>query len=84
VRGRSVISRAGHAAVRSALYMPAMVALRYNPRIKAFGEQLRAQGMPPKAVIAAAMHKPVRIVYGVLKSGTAFDANYSLDFQDGI
>lgn len=84
VHGRSIISRAGHAAVRHSLYMPAMVALRYNPAIKAFGERLKAQGMPPKAVIAAAMHKLVRILFGVLRSHTAFNAHYSLDFQDGI
>lgn len=84
VHGRSIISRTGHAAVRQSLYMPAMVALRYNPMIKALGDRLRSQGMPPKAVIAAAMHKIVRMVYGVLKSGNAFDAHYALDFQDGI
>lgn len=77
VHGRSSISRAGHAPVRHALYMPAMVALRYNPAIKAFGEQLKAQGTQPKAVIAAAMHN------GVLRSQTPFNAHYSLDFQDG-
>lgn len=84
VHGRSIISRAGHADARRSLYMPAMVALRYNPKLKAFGERLRAQGLPPKAVIAAAMHKLVRIVYGVLRSGNAFDADFALDFQDGI
>lgn len=84
VHGSSIISRAGHAQVRHSLYMPAMVALRYNPAIKAFGERLKAQGMPPKAVIAAAMHKLVRIVFGVLRSRTAFSADYVLDFQGGI
>jgi transposase len=87
VRGRSVIARSGHAAVRHALYMPAMVALKYNPLMKVFAERLKADGLAPKAVIAACMHKLIRQIYGVLKSRTVFDATFlgnRLDFQDGI
>lgn len=87
VRGRSVIARSGHAAVRTALYMPAMVALKYNPLMKLFAQRLKAQGMAPKAVIAACMHKLIRQIYGVLKSRNPFDAHFyinQLDFQDGI
>lgn len=87
VRGRSVIARSGHAAVRHALYMPAMVALKYNPLMRLFAQRLKADGMAPKAVIAACMHKLIRQIYGVLKSRNAFDAHLlgnRLDFQDGI
>lgn len=87
VRGRSVIARSGHAGVRHALYMPAMVALKYNPLMKVFAERLKSDGLAPKAVIAACMHKLIRQIYGVLKSRTAFDATFlghRLDFQDGI
>lgn len=73
VRGRSSISRLGHARVRQALFMPAMVALKHNPAIKLFGERLRANGLAKKAVITASMHKLVHEVYGVLRSGLAFD-----------
>jgi transposase len=37
VRGRSMMSRTGHAEMRRALYMPALVALRHNPAVKVFG-----------------------------------------------
>lgn len=87
VRGRSMISRSGHACIRHSLYMPAMVALKYNPLIKAFGLRLKAQGLAPKAVISASMHKLVRFIYGVLKSRVMFNAQplgNRLDFQDGI
>lgn len=87
VRGRSTISRSGHAPIRHALYMPAMVALKYNPLIKTFGLRLKAQGLTPKAVISASMHKLARLIYGVLKTRVRFDAQYlqhSLDLQDGI
>lgn len=87
VRGRSVISRAGHAGVRHCLYMPAMVALRHNPLVSVFGLRLKATGLAPKAVIAACMHKLVLLIYGILKSGTPFNPHFGaqrLDFQDGI
>jgi transposase len=87
VRGRSTISRNGHAGIRHSLYMPAMVALKHNPIIKAFGARLKSGGLAPKAVISACMHKLVHLIYGVLKSGTPFNpriAAANLDFQDGI
>lgn len=87
VRGRSQISRAGHSLMRTALYMPAMVASKHNPAVKAFGDRLRAGGMAPKAVIGACMHKLAMLIYGVLRSGRPFDASICLprlDVQDGI
>lgn len=86
VRGRSSLGRSGHGAARSALYMPGMVALKYNPPLKAFGERLRGQGLAPKAVVGAAMRKLVHLIYGVLRSGIPFDVKMAmpkLDFQDG-
>jgi len=87
VRGRSMISRSGHAEIRRSLYMPALVALKHNPIIKTFGQRLKAGGMAPKAVVAASMHKLVHLIYGILKSGRPFNPNFvvaSLDIQDGI
>lgn len=87
VRGRSMISRNGHAQIRHALYMPALVALKHNVIVKAFGVRLRAGGLAPKAVVAACMHKLVHLIYGILKSRNAFNANFhpvQLDFEDGI
>ena len=82
-----MISRAGHACIRQSLYMPAMVALKHNLIIKAFGLRLKETGMAPKAVISASMHKLVRLIYGVLKTGVPLNAKFAhpqLDFQDGI
>jgi len=87
VRGRSAISRSGHAGMRHCLYMPAMVALKHNPLVSVFGVRLKATGLAPKAVIAACMHKLVLLIYGILKSGAPFNPQFGsqqLDFQDGI
>ena len=54
-----------------------MVALRHNPVVRAFGERLRAHGLPPKAVVVAAIRKLLHLVYGGLKSGQPFDPSFS-------
>ena len=82
VRGRTMISRAGNAYVRSALFMPALVALRHNKAIKAFGERLGANGMARKAAVCASMHKLVRVLYGVIRSGKPFDPTRAMPKVD--
>lgn len=87
VKGRTMMSRSGHADLRKALYMPGLVARRRNPVLKAFGDRLQAGGMAPKAVVGAVMRKLAHIIYGVIKSGQPFNPNLGqirLDYQDGI
>jgi len=86
VRGRTMLSRTGHKALRHALYMPGMVARRHNEALKVFGDRLRDAGLAPKAVIGAVMRKLAHFIYGVVKSGRPFDLSKAmpvLDFQDG-
>ncbi len=77
VRGRTRISKCGNAPLRAALYFPAMVALRHNPIVRAFGERLRAHGLAAKAVVVAAIRKLLHLIYGVLKSGRPFDPSFA-------
>lgn len=87
VKGRTMMSRSGHGALRKALYMPGLVARRHNPALRAFGDRLAASGLAPKAVIGAIMRKLAHLIYGVITSGKPFDLQKALprlDFQDGI
>ncbi|MEK7762392.1 MAG: transposase [Nitrospirota bacterium] len=87
VNGRTMMSRTGHADLRRALYMPGLVARRHHPVLKVFGDRRRVTGLAPKAVVGAVMRKLAHLIYGVIKSGQPFDANFTrarLDFQDGI
>lgn len=87
IKGRSVICRTGSTSVRAALFMPSMVARRHNPILSQFAERLLATGLPKKAVICAVMHKLTHLIYGVIRTGKPFDANYlskKLAVQDGI
>lgn len=66
-KGKSFI-RGGRANVRQALYMPALVATRFNPDIKAKYNQLIAQGKPPKIAVTAVMRKLIVIANTLLKA----------------
>ena len=70
------LSKMGSRLLRQTLYMAALTALRHNPIIRALGERLKAKGKGGKRMVAAAMRKLVRLIYGVLKQGKAFDPNW--------
>jgi transposase len=76
VRKQTRISRTGSAALRAALYMPAVVAQRHNPILRAFAQRLRDRGLCPMAVLTAVMRKLLHLIYGILKSGRPFDPNF--------
>jgi transposase len=73
VRGQPRMSKVGNARLRSAMYYPAMTALRCNEAVKAFGNRLKERGKEQMVIIGAAMRKLLHICYGVLKSGRPFD-----------
>jgi transposase len=78
VHGKPRLSKIGNRSLRSekVLYVPALVARRYNPLIRTFCERLLAKGKSKMAVIGAAMHKLLRLVFGVLKSQQPFGPNF--------
>lgn len=76
VHKKSRLSKTGNANLRHILYLPAIVAKRYNPIIRTFCERLSQSGLRPMEVIGAAMRKLLHLVYGILKSGRSFDPNY--------
>lgn len=73
-KGRARI-RGGRAHLRRALYMPALVAARFNPDLKAFFDRLRAAGKPPKVAIAAVMRKLVVLANALLKKRRKWTPN---------
>lgn len=66
--GRAFI-RGGRANVRQALYMPALVAMRFNPDLKAKYDQLKAAGKASKVAITAIMRKLVLLANALLRDG---------------
>jgi transposase len=77
IHGRPRLCKTGNSRLRKALYMPAIVALRFNPVLKIFADRLTTAGKHKRLVIGAVMRKLLVLAYGVLRSGVGFDANYA-------
>jgi len=65
-RGRRTI-RGGRANVRQALYMPALVAARFNPDLKVKYQALLAAGKPAKVALTAIMRKLIILANALLR-----------------
>jgi transposase len=78
VRGQTNISKIGRSSIRAALYMPAVNAKRFNPRMIAFADRLAERGLCNMEIIVAIMRKLLHFAYGVLKSGQPYYANLGL------
>jgi transposase len=78
VKRKGKLAKTGNVHLRTAFYMPALSAARYNPLIAAFAARLKAQGKAKMTIVAAVMHKLLRLAYGVLKSNSPFDPDFAL------
>jgi transposase len=61
--------RGGRAPLRQALYMPALVAVRFNATMKAKYQALRAAGKAPKVALTAIMRKLLILANALLRDG---------------
>lgn len=64
--------RAGRAHLRQALYMPALVAIRFNADMKAKYQAFIAAGKPPKVAITAIMRKLAILANALLRENRAW------------
>ena len=81
VHKKSRISKQGRAELRYILYMPALVAMKWNPVVLSLCGRLDKKRLPKKAIVIAAMHKLLHLVYGVLKHQTCFDPDFGDQFD---
>ena len=77
-KGKSRLAKNGSSAVRAKLYMPALVAIKHNPDIKAQYERLLANGKCKMQAVCAAMRKLVHICFGVVKHQQPYQARVEL------
>jgi len=75
---RSRLSKTGNGRVRKALYMPAIVATRYNPVLREFSQRLSRRGKSKMVIIGAVMRKLLHLAFGVLKTRKPFDPNHAI------
>ena len=69
LRGKRTIW-GGHANVRAALYMAALVASRYNPTLSRFYQRLLQAGKPKKVALTAVMRKLLTILNAIIRDQT--------------
>jgi transposase len=72
--GRASI-RGGRANLRQAIYMPALVAARFNADLKAKYDALIAAGKPPKVAITAVMRKLLILANALLRDQRKWSPN---------
>jgi len=78
--GRSVhkkvrISKTGNRHLRRALYMPALVAVRHDPYLRAFYEHLLAKGKFKMQALVAVMRKLLHAIFGMFKHHQLYDGS---------
>lgn len=73
VKGKPRLCKTGNTRLRKCFYMPAMVAMRFNPLVAQFHHRLKENGKNGKVIVCAVMRKLVHIIYGVLKTGKPFN-----------
>ena len=77
IRRPSRIAKTGNGNLRTALYFPAISAMRFNPILRRFADRLRERRKSNMVIITAVMRKLLTLAYAVLKSGKLFDPTYA-------
>jgi transposase len=67
VHGQPRICKTGNGSLRRDLYMPATVAMRYNPILKEFADRLKTRGKAAKLIVVAVMRKLIALAFTILK-----------------
>lgn len=69
------ISKAGNRHLRRALYMPALVAVQFDPHLRAFYQRLLAKGKSKLQALVAVMRKLLHAIFGMFKHRQAYDGS---------
>ena len=70
-------SRGGRAHSRTALFLSAMVAIRYNPDIKRFYERLLQTGKHKKVALTACIRKIVTALNAMLRDDKPWHSSFA-------
>ena len=75
VHKKTRISKTGNRHLRRALYMPALVAVRHQPHLRAFYLHLVERGKTKMQALVAVMRKLLHALYGMFKHQRPFDGS---------
>jgi len=71
----------GRKTVRTALYMAALSAIRWNPKLRAFAERLKRAGKKFKVIITAVMRKLLVTLNTMLKNNTPWQDSLATEIS---
>jgi len=74
---RARLAKAGDSRLRTALYMPTLVAIVHNPVIKKHYNHLLDKGKPKMVALVACMKKLLLIIQAMLKKQQTFNPKYA-------
>jgi transposase len=80
-QSKSRMSKRGRPTVRAILFMCANSAVLCDNHMKNIYAKHRAKGKNHKQALGAVMHKMLRVIWGVLSSGKAYDSSIDADNQ---
>ena len=75
-QGKTRISRKGNSHLRQSVYMPAISAIKSNPRMKSFYERMLEKGKPKKVGVIAVARKLLLLIYFLWINETEYDPEY--------
>ncbi|RDD34166.1 Transposase IS116/IS110/IS902 family protein [Wolbachia endosymbiont of Cylisticus convexus] len=81
VYGKPRLSKSGSQTLRKALFFPAIVAKNHNPIIMNFCQRLKEKGKHNMAIVSAAMRKLLHIIFGILRSKSAFNPDHIKNYR---
>jgi transposase len=71
------ISKKGNSTIRSMLYICAMSAIRFNPKMREFYDRIKKSNPSGKVALVAVMRKLLILMYSVCKSKKPYDPEHS-------
>jgi len=77
-KGKTRISKKGNSHIRTALYLPAMSAVRSNLRLKQFYEKIKETKIVCKIGLIAVARKLLILIYTLWKNNVEYDPNLNV------
>lgn len=84
VHKQARISKAGNKYLRAALYLPAVVAGRYDPHVRAFRQRLIDRGKQKRQAHVAIMRKLLHAIHGMFRNQQVWDGSKFFAAADAV
>lgn len=83
-KGKTSISKKGNKFIRAALFLPAMVAARFNPKLKELYTRLLIKKNVKKVALIAVARKLLVLIFTLWKNNSAYISNYNRQLSADI